>query len=287
MFDGVHCGHKAMLSDMCLVASHLGLVPIVVTFRQHPLEIIAPEKAPRLLMPGDLRASSLRSCGISEVIMLDFNEHLRALTAKEFMSLLRDQFDVSTIYMGFNHHFGSDRLSDIDHYRQEAKTLGVEVVLGKESTIDNNKISSSIIRSLLLDGKVEYATKALGQPYSIAGIVVPGKQLGRTIGYPTANLQPYEPNQLIPAPGVYACYATTIEGQRHLAMVNIGHRPTIGDFSNETIEAHILDFDNNIYNHTLTLEFISRIRSEERFPNIDALRERLSYDESYTRNLLS
>lgn len=286
MFDGVHCGHRAMIADMAAEAASRHLSPIVVTFDRHPLEVIAPDKAPGLLMPADVRIDTLRHCPVDSVEVLRFDRQMQALTAREFMTMLRDRFHVHTIYMGFNHRFGSDRITDIDHYRHIAASLGMDIIRGRETRIDTDcKLSSSHIRRLIAHGHIDAATAALGRPYAISGTIVTGRQIGRTIGFPTANLNPAMPRQLIPAPGVYACCATTPDGTRHRAIVNIGHRPTVAqpDDHRRTIEAHILDYSGNLYDRLLTLEFITRIRSEQHFPTLRDLTARIQTDADITR----
>lgn len=282
-FDGVHLGHRFLIAELEAQSSAEGYTPMIVTFDRHPLEIIDPSKAPRLLMGPQERLDTLRGC-VDDVAVVNFDENIRHMTAREFMAMLRDRYHVGAIYMGFNHHFGSDRLKDIGQYRAIAAELGMKIFQGKEA--DTLKVSSSIVRRQLEDGDVASAAVSLGRPYRIVGTVVAGKQLGRRIGFPTANLRPLDPRQLIPSAGVYACVATLPDGRRYKAMVNIGVRPTVDSSGQPTIEAHLLDFTGDLYNSPLTLDFIARIRSEQRFPSLEALAARLRLDAATTRKMI-
>lgn len=285
MFDGVHTGHRAMLEVLSDEAATRGLVSMAVTFSSHPLDVIAPSRAPRLLMPMVERVESLRRM-VDEVAVLDFDAHLRSMTACEFMAYLRDRYNVSVIYMGYNHRFGSDGLDSIDDYAAVAARLGMEVVRGDEAMAGECKVSSSRIRKLLEAGDVPGASLLLGYDYGLAGTVVHGKSLGRTIGFPTANVSADEERQIVPAPGVYACRAVMPDGLTYMAMVNIGRRPTVEAAGDVTIEAHLLDFDRDIYGQRLRIEFVKRMRDEMRFGSLEELREQLQRDVDTTRSVL-
>lgn len=242
VFDGVHRGHRALLEALRLEAQLRGLSPLAITFDRHPLEVIAPERAPLMLSSASERVDLLKECGLTNVALMNFDPAVRCLTAKEFMARIRDQFGVQTLYMGFNHSFGSDRLSDIDSYRQTASSLGMDIVRGSEALLpDGGKVSSSLIREQLQNGDVRAAAQALGRDYNVSGIVVDGKKLGRQIGFPTANLQPLSERKLLPAEGVYACWCTLADGSRQRAMVNIGRRPTVDPHGAPSVEAHLID----------------------------------------------
>lgn len=276
-FDGIHAGHRAMLADLARVSAEAGFSPVAVTFSRHPLEIIAPQRAPRLLMSVGSRIEALRHA-VGDVIVLDFDEKMRALTAQQFMSMLRDEYNVRAIYMGFNHHFGCDRLTDFADYQTAASPLGMRLFKGTEAQANGHKVSSSVIRSLVEKGEMEEAALCLGRLYTLTGIVGPGRQLGRRLGFPTANITPLEPRQAIPASGVYACYAVTPDGARRHAVVNIGTRPTVAADGLTTIEAHIIGFTGDLYGQKLTIEFRRRLRPERRFDNPDALAGQIAGD---------
>lgn len=282
MFDGVHLGHQWLLSGLNVTAASYGYEPMIVTFDRHPLTMIAPDRAPKLLMTPTERFSTLRS-KLGLVAVVGFTDEIRCMTAREFMIMLRDRYGVKAIYMGFNHRFGSDRLQEVDEYKAVAAGLGMEIFNGLEETVGGEKVSSSIIRGLIADGDVAKAAECLGRPYRIMGSVEQGKQLGRTIGFPTANLHPGDDRQLVPGLGVYACRAILNDGQVYEAMVNIGCRPTVDDSGRVTIEAHLLDFSGDLYGRVLTLEFLRRIRDERRFASADELREQLAEDAKAVR----
>jgi len=287
VFDGVHRGHRDMLRQLSVASSDRGMCSAVVTFLRHPLEVVRPEMAPPLLMPAQERIGELQKIEGISVIELDFTPELQRLTAREFMAFLRDNYGVRALFMGYNHRFGSDCLSDPAAYDANARSLGMEVVRGVElSTTDGSKISSSVIRKLLLAGDVRIAEDMLGRPYQLRGTVVDGKRLGRRLGFPTANVRPSEPRQLIPACGVYACRVITVDGVQRNAMVNIGVRPTVERNGCPTIEAHIFDFDGDLYGQPVALNLIARLRDERCFSTIDGLRMQLLKDAKDAKAIL-
>ncbi|MCM1483762.1 MAG: riboflavin biosynthesis protein RibF [Muribaculaceae bacterium] len=291
MFDGVHSGHRAMITEAAIQAAFHGLTPVAVTFAAHPMHTLCPEKCPPLIMPPQERYAELRRTMAKNTIILDFDRDMSRLTAREFMLMLRDRYHVRAIFMGYNHHFGSDRLSRVDDYRRIAAEIGMEIIQGHEHREDTLKVSSSEIRKALTEGDVSRAASMLGRPFALTGTVVPGKQLGRTIGFPTANITPACAEQIIPAPGVYACTATILSQdspQPLPAMVNIGSRPTVdAPGAAVSVEAHILDLSRDLYGNTIRIEFISRLRDEIKFPSLTALRSQLEHDAEETRKHIS
>lgn len=284
MFDGVHRGHQAVLMELKSMSEALGLEPMVVTFDRHPLELIAPERAPRLLMRRRDRSDALRQI-VPYLAEIKFDEAVRRMTAAEFMAMLRDEYGVKALMLGFNHRFGSDGLQRFEQFEAEAQKIGMAVYQGAEQLSDEGKLSSTIIRQSLIDGDVASAAKCLTRHYRIVGHVTTGKQLGRQIGFPTANLVLCEPRQLVPKAGVYACKATCEDGCCYLAMVNIGVRPTVDSSGHTTIEAHLFDFDGDLYGTTVALDFIDRIRDERSFSSLEALTAQLHEDAEFTRKL--
>lgn len=284
-FDGVHLGHQSLLTRLDVTAAVENYTPMIVTFDRHPLELIAPDRAPKLLMSPIERFNELRHYQ-SILAIIKFDDKTRRMTAREFMAMLRDRYHVGAIFMGFNHHFGSDRLKSIDDYRAAADELGLKIFKGVESEVGGHKVSSSIVRRQLEEGDVAAAMKSLGRPYRLMGMVGEGKQLGRTLEFPTANLRPVEPRQLIPASGVYACTVTLADGHGYKAMVNIGVRPTVESHGRPTIEAHIFDFVGDLYGRPITLQFVARMRAERRFASLDDLRMQLLKDAGEARAIL-
>lgn len=289
MFDGVHAGHRALLASLQAEAQARGLKPCAVTFQSHPLETVRPEAAPALLMSAQERLATLHSIVGLKVVVLDFNAALRQLTARQFMRLLHQHHGVDALLLGFNHRFGSDRLSSFELYEMAGRREGIEIIPAREVLLpDGNHVSSSAIRTLLSHGKVEKASEALGRPHTVSGTVVDGNHLGRKIGFPTANILAADPKKIVPATGVYACFALLPDGTRMPAMVNIGSRPTVNTNPvDRTIEAHIIGFEGNLYGSDITLEFIGRLRDEMRFSGVETLAARLHADKEAALNLLT
>lgn len=285
MFDGVHRGHRHLLDTVCREAEKRGIGAAAVTFSRHPSSVLRPDSPVRLLSGTKDKTRMLESCGL-RVIMLDFTEKLRGMTSREFLRMLHDDYGVDCLVVGFNNRFGSDREHGISDYRRFGAEIGVDIVEATE--IEDCKVSSSLIRAMLESGRVEDASKALGRDYCFTGKVVEGCQLGRQLGFPTANIAVSDLHVLVPAPGVYTAYVTDEDspGIRRMAMVNIGSRPTVNSGSDVTIEAHILDYNGNLYGHTLTVEFHQRIRDERRYPSLDRLVSALATDAAVTRSLL-
>ncbi len=261
------------------------MTPAVVTFRNHPLALIDPARSPKRLTSHAEHTSLLRNI-VDQVIVLDFEPQLRSLTATEFLTMLHDTYNVRGLLLGFNNRVGSDHLGYGQELKDIAGSLGIRLVSGQELTAENNgRVCSSAIRKLIADGMISEATRLLGHPYALTGKVEHGKALGRTIGFPTANLAIDSPHKLLPPPGVYAGYVD-FDGVRHPVMVNIGHRPTVDTPDAPlTIEAHIIDFEGDIYNQQITLQLLERLRSEMRFPSVDALRQQLCADARAARSI--
>ena len=275
-YDGVHRGHRFLIEHLRQESENRGLKSGVVTFKNHPQSVVNPQHTPKTLSTLDERLALLEETGIDYCILLNFDERLRSYTAEEFMTTLLNDYGVNALILGYDNRLGRDRINCIDGYREIGKRLGVEVIQAPEL---KGNISSSTIRSLLLNGDVEAANEALGYEYSLTGIITAGKQLGRTIGFPTANLDVNDKNKLIPANGAYATIAITADGSKHKAMVNIGRRPTV-DVKDApiTIEAHLLDFNRDIYGQSLTLKFIKFLRPEKRFNSLEELSAQLFCD---------
>lgn len=275
-FDGVHRGHLHLIDYLKAEAAKLHLQPVVITFSSHSLQLINVQNAPKLLTLPCRRNSLLQACNV-EVIELDFSPELRAMSAEEFLGFIRREFQVELLIMGFNNRIGSDRISALDPQMATAALRArVRVLIAPE--FGDESVSSSTIREALADGDVEKAARLLGRPYAIEGVVVTGRQLGRTLGFPTANILP-DARTLIPAPGVYM--AKTLD---HKAVVNIGHRPTVEgrDDAPLSIEAYLLDFKGDLYGQTLCLEFFHKIRGEKCFSSFDELKQAIASDVTTT-----
>ena len=283
MFDGVHAGHRFLLDFISQEAARRNLSTQVITFTNHPLSIVRPESAPKLLSTPEQKLDLILSNGIDDIVMLDFTPELQNLSAQQFIKLLRDNFGVTHLAMGFNNSFGNDRSLKFEDFQKIGKEAGIEIIQTPEYTDNNNKVSSSVIRRLINDGDVASASKLLGRKFSLTGKVVHGRNVGHTIGFPTANLAPEFPQQIIPAKGVYAG-TVNIDGTTYKTMVNIGVRPTF-DSQDQTlsIEAYIDRFNGNLYDKTITINFTDRLRDEIKFNSIDQLKQQLSTDLSTLR----
>lgn len=271
-FDGVHRGHVHLLQHLAAEAAKRSLSPAAITFSRHPLEIIDPARVPARLTSDAERARLLSGLGV-EIITLPFTPALRAMTAAEFLTMIRRDYDVSLLLMGFNNRIGSDRLSAGSPALQAAAAeAGVE--LGVSTELDDKGVSSSAVRAALEEGNVALAAELLGRPYAIEGTVVSGRRLGRTIGFPTANIET-APGTALPAPGVYLG-----RSMGHRAVVNIGRRPTVEgrDDAPLSIEAHLLDYSGDLYGHNIRLEFIDRLRGEKRFGSLEKLKAAIAND---------
>lgn len=289
MFDGVHLGHRHLVAQLRREAEERGLRPLVFTFPRHPLEVVNPSVAPKLLSEPEEKLRLFGNLGFttSQIEFLLFDDAMRALTAREFIAMLRDRYDVGMILRGFNNRFGTERHLSAGDYRLIGQEEGVEIVDATPLCLGDCTPSSSEIRRLLRDGEIDSANRMLDYPYPLTGIVVGGKQLGRQIGFPTANLLTDHPSKLIPGDGVYVCMAA-VDGEEatavYPAMVNIGTRPTVdGVNHHRTVEAHLLDFQGDLYDSRITLTFFKRIRSEIRFSTVEQLRSRLEADRREVR----
>lgn len=276
-FDGVHQGHRFLLESLRAQAAERGLQPLVLTFTNHPLALIDPERVPPRLTSAERQRSLLEAKGV-EVAMLDFDPQLRSLPAAQFLEMLNRRYGVELFLLGFNNLIGSDRLGA--ESLAGRKIGGVEVMAADEHP--DLSVSSSAIRHALNDGNVDEATRLLGRPYSIEGKIVAGKQLGRTLGFPTANLETWG-GMAIPAVGVYAG-----EMLGHQAVINIGHRPTVEGRPDAplSIEAHLIGFNGDIYGRTVDLTFIRRLRGEQRFDSLEALKLQIQKDIDHARDIL-
>lgn len=275
VFDGVHRGHQEVLKHLRTRADEAGGTAIALTFDPHPLELIDPDRAPRTLTTIEDRAGAMAECGVEIMGVLPFLQ-IRNLDPRLFVvEILVDRLNAAWVAVGGNFRFGRDRAGDPEMLRRlgEERGFGLDVVsmVGK----DTNAISSTRIREYLDLGDVRAAAGLLGRKFSVRGPVVHGDARGRAIGFPTANL--YVPERMaVPAHGVYAVIAT-VAGVLHRAVVNIGVRPTFGT-NTRTVEAHLVDFDDDIYGEEIVLEFVDRIREERRFDSLDDLKAQIAAD---------
>ncbi len=285
-FDGVHRGHRLVIERLVSLARERGDESLVVTFWPHPRAVLQDgARELRLLNSLEEKKELLRGLGVDRVEVLDFTRTFAALTAEQYLrEILRDRFGVTTLLMGYDNRLGSDRLT-ASSLKPIADGMGMELLelspLSFRAQRRNLEISSTQIRAALENGDIASATDMLGYGYSLKGVVVAGNRLGRTIGFPTANMRLYEPLKLVPGRGVYVVEVQVL-GKTWRGMTNIGTRPTVGG-SFTTIETHILDFDEDIYGLPLRITFLNRLRDEVHFPTLDALKAQLALDKEACR----
>ena len=279
-FDGVHRGHQCLIQQVRDESLRRGVRSLLITFDRHPRAVFAPESAPRLLTSAEEKQALLRATGVDNIYVLPFDCTMAALSAHEFMQqVLKKQLGVGALVIGYDHHFGRPQGEGFEDYQAYGREVGIDVVLAHE--LEGEHISSSAIRRALEAGDVATASHLLGRPYTWTGRVVHGHAVGRQLGFPTANLEALDAAKLLPARGAYA---VLIDGQP--AMLNIGQRPTLGNGSDTSIEAHLLDFEGDLYGQTLTLFFIARLREERRFTDEAALARQLQQDREAARKVL-
>ena len=273
-FDGVHKGHQFLFKHLGQLASERGLEPLIVTFEDHPRRALDADYVPRLLTSLEERTAKLNQYG--EVLVFPFEE-IQPLSAKEFMLRLRDEYGVTALLMGYDHRFGSDRLKHPQDYRHIGEQCGVEVITLSEYTEGEWHVSSTEIRMALETGNIAVANELLGHPYSLRGRVVHGKAIGRTIGFPTANIEPLDPHKVIPKFGVYVALVNTPTMDDAPSFVNINKKGLI--------EVHIPSFKGDLYDQILKIRFVRFLREEKHFENIEELREQIKDDIDSTLRL--
>ena len=286
MFDGVHEGHRFVLRQVVACAQARGLQSMAITF-DHTL------RHDDVLTPLDEKLLLLSRTHIDKVEVLPFTAELKQMTARQFMEqVLKDRLGVKVLLTGYDNRFGHNREEGFDDYVRYGRELGIEVLQlpaapPRGVAVRGGTISSSLIRKLLKEGAVSEASEALGYPYTIMGRVEHGEHIGTRLGFPTANLMPVDSQQLIPAPGVYAV-KVRLEHSMELkhGMMNIGHRPTF-DGVRQTLEAHIFQLHEDLYDQLLWVSFVARLRDEQRFDSIEALKEQLQKDAAKAEETLT
>lgn len=279
-FDGVHIGHCHLINMLKKVARERGVESCVITFDRHPRQVVQPEWCPEMLTTLEEKTQLLEATGIDRCEVLHFDREMANQSAHDFMlHTLKEKLGVSILVTGYDNRFGHNRSEGFEDYVRYGKEIGIEVIKGEELTDGSNNVSSSSIRRMLKEGRIEDATRCLGREYQLTGTVVGGEHIGRTIGFPTANIRPDDSSKLIPANGVYAVDVWSQAGDinRERAMLNIGTRPTFNGTAT-TIEVHIPHFAGNLYGSTLSIAFLRKIREERKFDSPEALVEQLNKD---------
>lgn len=283
VFDGVHRGHQALISHLVAEAHTTGRLAVVLTLFPHPDVVLRGLAGRYYLSTPDYKARLLGDLGIDVVITHPFNEEVRRIRAAAFVDLLRTHLHMTSLWVTADFAMGYQREGNFAFLSAQGQEKGFEVWQSDLIQASEVRISSSQIREALLAGAVEQAAALLGREYCVEGVVVRGDQRGRTIGFPTANLDLW-PEQIIPATGVYACWAT-LGAERFMAVTNVGVRPTFSGTDLRT-EAHLLDFDRDIYGETLTLTFVKRLRGEQKFNALESLIAQIRNDAQRGRDLL-
>ena len=297
-FDGVHRGHRFLFAQLHEHAKHHQLTPAIYTFDRHPKELLTGQ-APAMLTTHDERKALLQNYG--EVHFLDFAA-VQQLTAEQFMCYLKEQEGVETLLMGYDHHFGSDRLKGFHEYEKIAHKIGLHVERAHECLVDGVPVSSSRIRKLMAAAQIDQVNRLLGYTYSVSGVVEHGNAIGTTLGFPTANIRLNSAKQL-PASGVYsvevhlqAQQSTSVaiykrsdlqgvsrRSTPYKGVANIGTNPTVGN-DHLSLEVHLLDFQGDLYDQSLTISFLSFLRKERKFDSLEELKNQITADINHVTN---
>ena len=292
-FDGVHLGHQFLIDCLKHEAQQRGLRSMVVTFGEHPRKVLCPDWHPQLLSTPEEKVALLRAAGVDEVVVLPFSVEMARLSARAFMQhVLKEQLGVTLLLTGYDNRFGHNREEGFDDYVAYGREMGMEVLAAKPLRQGDGCYSSSMVRRLLTEGDVAGARQCLGRPYSLSGHVGHGEQIGRQLGFPTANIVLDNQEKLIPCKGVYAVGIKSVNlmpllGKNLLlgGMMNIGQRPTFGGHRT-TLEVHILGYRGDLYGKSIDIEFVERLRDEQHFESAEALVKQMEEDARRTRIIL-
>lgn len=287
-FDGVHCGHRAVLEVLKETAKESGEKSAVVTFWPHPRNVLQQDACTlRLLNTLDEKKKLIRRAGIDRIYVIPFSKAFSKLDTQTFLKeYLIGRYGVNTLIVGYDHRLGCSSDQTQEQLVRIAQNAGLATKVVDKVCCNERSVSSTKIRDLLMKGQIGAAGEMLGYRYSLHGVVVLGNMLGRRIGFPTANMQLYEPLKLVPGNGVYVVEVYVNHG-KHLGICNIGNRPTIGARNAMTIETHILDFDEDIYGLDIKIRFVSRIRDERKFASLEELKRQIGLDKEYAEQFIN
>jgi riboflavin kinase/FMN adenylyltransferase len=285
-FDGVHLGHRRIISTLLNISRQKGGVPVVLTFDTHPRKILFPETPPKILTTKKEKIKALGGCGIENIIILHFTKEMAEMHAIDFLSdIVFDKLGVLDIVVGYDHAFGRHREGNIDFLKKLSKEKGFGVTRVDHKDYESRPISSTWIRAEIEDGNITFANELLGRRYTLFGKVVKGEGRGRKLNFPTANVLPDDTDKVIPKDGVYA--VTVDVGSTKLGgMLNIGTNPTFAN-TERTIEVNILDFDKDVYDADIEIEFHERVRDEIKFGSSEDLIKQLKKDQAAITEILS
>lgn len=275
-FDGVHIGHRYLIDQMKRVALKKGMPSVIITFPVHPRKVMQQDFQPALLCGYDEKLIRLSTTGVDYCLPIDFTQEMSKMTAREFMhKILKEKYCVDTLIIGYDHRFGYNREDGFNEYRKYGQEVEMDVILADE--LPGEHVSSSHIRQLLHEGDVRKAAELLSYNYLISGKIIEGFQVGRTIGFPTANVESWEKYKVIPAFGVYAVHVY-LEGEKHDGMLYVGRRPTLQNGKNVSVEVNVFSFNDDLYNKSLTAEFLEFIRPDEKFSDLETLKDHILQD---------
>ncbi len=285
-FDGVHRGHRYLIEQVREVAAARGLASSVITFPVHPRKVMQADYRPQLLTSCEEKVALLAETGIDYCMMLEFTPEVARLSAKQFMQILKERYRIQVLVVGYDHRFGHNRSEGFEDYVRYGQELGMEVLLARAYSSDENiAVSSSMIRHFLQQGDVLSAAECLSYHFFLEGMVVGGYRVGRKIGFPTANLRVNDPDKIIPADGVYAVYVF-LDGVRYGGMLSIGYRPTLANGTDRSIEVNIFNFNADIYNQPMRISFVRYMRPELKFDSVEKLIARIHQDEIEVKAVL-
>lgn len=277
-FDGVHRGHQFMIDSLTTMAHAQGRQSLVITFDRHPRQVVHADYVPQLITTTDEKLQLLHATAADRIEMLHFDAQMAQLSAYEFMrQVLHEKYGVAMLLTGYDNRFGHNRAEGFDDYVRYGEEMGMKVLQNTPIDIDGMRVSSSLIRRLIVEGNITEASNCMGHPYSITGSVAHGFQEGRRIGFPTANIVPESAEKLVPGNGVYATRVSVEGGEWMPAMLNIGTNPTF-QRQQTAIEAHIIGFEGDIYGRKVRVEFGRKLRDEQRFESVEALQKQLEAD---------
>lgn len=277
-FDGVHRGHQFMIDSLTTMAHAQGRQSLVITFDRHPRQVVHADYVPQLITTTDEKLQLLHATAADRIEVLHFDAQMAQLSAYEFMrQVLHEKYCVAMLLTGYDNRFGHNRAEGFADYVRYGEEMGMKVLQNTPIDIDGLRVSSSLIRRLIVEGNITEANNCMGHPYSITGSVAHGFQEGRRIGFPTANIVPESAEKLVPGNGVYATRVSVEGGEWMPAMLNIGTNPTF-QRQQTTIEAHIIGFEGDIYGRKVRVEFGRKLRDEQRFESVKALQKQLEAD---------
>ena len=277
-FDGVHRGHQFMIDSLTTMAHAQGRQSLVITFDRHPRQVVHADYVPQLITTTDEKLQLLNATAADRIEVLHFDAQMAQLSAYEFMrQVLHEKYGVAMLLTGYDNRFGHNRAEGFADYVRYGEEMGMKVLQNTPIDIDGLRVSSSLIRRLIVEGNITEASNCMGHPYSITGSVAHGFQEGRRIGFPTANIVPESAEKLVPGNGVYATRVSVEGGEWMPAMLNIGTNPTF-QRQQTTIEAHIIGFEGDIYGRKVRVEFGRKLRDEQRFKSVEALQKQLEAD---------